>query len=708
MKKFLILFLYVLLNSFFLSAQTKDSISLAEELIYNQDFSQAIIFYKRLTSMDPANADFWYKLGFCYLNTEGKRDSAIQCFKKSLILLQKNKRKKWWKRKFSYSITPQEVKFYLARAYRVNMQFDSAKILLNELNAEVRNKRFKKLIASEMNKTKTAEYLVSKPLNIRVVNLGKGINTEYTEHTPVFTADESELFFTSRRKLWPDSHKLFDGEYDENIYVSYKDSTGKWSEPKPVEGINTRDHEATISISYDGTKMFIYKDEDNGSIYYSEFKDNHWGTPIKLGPNINTKYRETHASLSIDGKTLYFTSDRPGGYGGLDIYRSRLQPDGTWGPAENLGPAVNTPEDEEGPYIHPDNRTLFFSSKGHNTMGGYDIFKVTLNRFGTWSAPENLGYPINSVEDDVFYFPTADGKRAYFASKKGNGYGRSDIYMMYVPKAQANAVVVYRAKLAVCNGSLPHADILITDYTQNQSYPVTPKNDHFIFVGTRGHTIGIQVEVNDTVVYSDSFKVAFDIPDVVMYKTIRLDPNKPCGHIEVDTNESFINPKLIDAYGNIYDRYVEIQNILFPFNGIGSIKPNPTLDTLEVYLKHNPNAVIEIIGYADASGKAIYNYKLGLKRAQAVKDYLVKRGVNPDQLVVVSFGEENPIAINRNPDGSWNPEGQRYNRRVEFRVLKQGKETLLIWGMKVPEKLRNPNYKFNYKKDPNKHIECKI
>ncbi len=711
MKKFAFFIFFALINLFAFSQVNEDTLMIAEDLIYNQDFSGAIRFYRRLIQMDPTNPDFYYKLGFCYLNTEGKQDSSTMYLRKSLNLIQseQNKHKKWWKKVNSLTVSPQEVKFYLARAYRVNFQFDSALMILNQLKTETKNKKFLELIDKEIGKAQTGKELTAHPLNIKVENLGQGINTEFTEHTPVFTADESELFFTSRRPLWPNSQEMYDGEYDENIYVVKRNADGTWGEPEPVPNINTPDHEATISLSYDGTKLFIYKSEDNGSIYYSEFRDGEWQPPVKLGKNINTKYRETHASLSVDGKTLYFTSDRPGGYGGLDIYRSRLQPDGTWGPAENLGPAINTPEDEEGPYIHPDNKTLYFSSKGHNTMGGYDIFKDTINQFGTWGKPVNLGYPINSEDDDVFYFPTADGKRAYFASKKGEGFGRSDIYMMYIPEARGTDVVVYRAKLAVCEGELPPADILVTDYTIGQSYPVTPKNDKFIFIGTRGHKIGIEVSVNMETVYKDEFTVPKDAPNILMYKTIRLDPDVPCEKFAAaNENEGFVDPKLIGPNGDIYDKYVEIENILFPFNGVGTIKPNATLDTLVKYLKENPSAVIEIIGYADASGRAEYNYKLGLKRAQAVKDYLVKRGVNPDQLVAVSYGEENPIAKNRNPDGSWNPEGQRYNRRVEFKVLKQGETTLLIWGMKVPDKLKNPNYKYNYKKDPNKHLECEI
>ncbi len=702
MKK-LVFSVLILAFSLVVYAQNRDSLQIAEDLINNENFDQAIVFYKQFLRLDPQNPDLHFKLGFCYLNTEGKRDSSIKEFKQALEYyhLYRKKRKR-------VEISPQEVKFYLARAYRVNYEFDSAIVLLSQLRAEVRNKKFSEIIKDELTKAETGYQLMQQPLDIQVENLGSVVNSPYTEHTPVVTADESEMFFTSRRKLNSKSKLLYDGEYDENIYVAYRDSLGNWSKVEPLNEINTPGHEATISISHDGTKLFIYKDEDNGSIYVSDYKNGHWTTPRKLGPNINTPYRETHASLSVDGKTLFFTSDRPGGYGGLDIYMSKLQPDGTWGPAKNLGPTINTDKDEEGPFIFYDGKTLYFSSKGHNTMGGYDIFRSVLTDFGTWTPPENIGYPINSIDDDVYYFPTADNKRAYFASRKRKGYGRSDIYMMRILEAARSPITIFTAKLVSCSGEIPPVDIMYEDIATGDYFVATPKNNKFIMVAYKGHLYHLRIEADGQVIYEDRFYVPKDAPDYKMYKPIRVDGNAPCPERDFawTQNERLAADSLIaDKYGNIYDAFLQIENILFPYNAVGQIPDNPTLNKLAKYLKDNPEAVIEVIGYADASGRASYNYLLGLKRANAVKDYLVKKGVNPKQIVVVSFGEENPIAINRNPDGSWNKEGQRLNRRVEFRILKQGHQTLLIKGMEVPEKLRNPHYKINYKKDPKVHLE---
>ncbi len=702
MKKIQSIFILLLvLFSLNLYAQ-KDTLQLAEDLFENENFSQAIHFYKNIISLQPKNPDNYYKLGFCYLNTPSKRDSAIEPFKEALRIyneLPKNKKRK-------VTVSPIEIQYDLARAYHLNYQFDSAIVILNRLLALQTNKKIKKIIKEELTSCQAGKELYANPKDIKIENLGPKINTEYTEHTPVFTPDEEELYFTSRKKLFPDSQKDFDGEYDENIYVSKKDSNGNWTEPQPLRNIDTRDHEATISISFDGRELFIYKDEDNGSIYVSHYNNGEWSTPEKLPDVINTKYRETHASLSVDGTTLFFTSDRPGGYGGLDIYMSKKLPDGSWGEAQNLGPAINTDKDEEAPYILPDSKTLYFSSKGHGGLGGYDVFKDTLTQFGTWGKPINLGYPINSVEDDVFYFPTPDQRRAYFASKKTGfqSYGRSDIFYMYLPEENASNLIIVKGLLTVCHGELPPADIQITENETGQNLAVTPRDGKFLFPARKGNTYNIYVEVDGKVVYNKDFKVPQDAPRIYLYEAIRLDPDVNCD-IETPTNEdATIDPRLIGPDGTIYDHFAEVENILFPLNQVGNIKPNATLDTLVSYLTRNRDAVIEVGGYCDASGRADYNYVLGLKRANAVRDYLIKRGVNPEQIVAVSYGEENPIAINKNPDGTWNKEGQKYNRRVEFRVLKQGDETLIIWGMKVPDNIKNPNYKFNYKK-AEKNIE---
>ncbi|MBN2663308.1 MAG: PD40 domain-containing protein [Bacteroidales bacterium] len=700
MKK--LLALIFLITIFFQSYSQRDSVLLAEELIYNQDFNSAIVFYKQLISMDPKNPDYYGRLGFCYLNSVEKRDSAMAPYKKAIELYDDLSRRK----RRRVMSNPLELQFYLARSYRVNLMFDSAIIELNSLKTKTKNRKILKLIDNEINLCVDGQELMSHPVDIVIKNLEPNINTAFTEHTPVFSLDETELIFTSRKKLNNNSVLDYDNEYDENIYISKKDSAGNWLPPEPISNINTPDHEATISMSHDQSKLFIYKDEDEGSIYYSNFSNRQWQTPIKMGPTINTKYRETHASLSYDGTTLFFTSNRPGGYGGMDIYITKLMPDGKWGPAVNVGPGINTNKDEESPYILPDGKTLYFSSRGHGGLGGFDIFKTNLNDFGTWTMPENIGYPINSIDDDVFFFPTFDEQRAYFASKNGdNNYGSSDIYLMKLPEINNSPYVIMTGKLSVCEGDLPPADIQIIDNTTDNFYIATPKDEKFVFVTQKDHNYTVVVLVNEQEVFSETFDVDPNSPKYMIYKVIKLDPDVKCDNIVTLTDDDLINPKRIGPNGNIFDYFVEIDNILFPLNGVGQIFPNSTLDTLVSFLNRNPEAIIEVGGYCDASGRASYNQILGQRRADAVKSYLVSHGVDANQVVAIGYGEENPIAINKNADGTWNRDGQKLNRRVEFKLIEQGDETLLIWGMKIPDNLKNSTYKFTYQKAATNNAE---
>lgn len=713
MKKLLIIILLVIIHHN-LSAQ-KNSIKIGEDLIYNQNFDNAISFYKKLIAMDPYNPEYQYKLGFCYLNTIAKRDSSITPIKNSLQIYKKLRKKQ--KKQTNYN--PLEAKFYLARAYRVNFIYDTALTLLGELKNKITHEKSLKLIENEQKLCIDGLKLYAKPINIQIENLGNKINTEYTEHTPLFSSDETMLIFTSRKKLFNDAELNYDNEYDENIYIATKDSLGKWTTPKPITEINTHDHEATVSLSYDATKLFIYKPEADGTIYMSKFKNEHWQPPEKLNSKINTRNRETHASISYDGKTLYFTSDRNGGYGGLDIYYSKLTKKGTWGRPVNLGPGINTPKDEEAPYILPDNKTLYFSSKGHGGLGGFDIFKTTINDFGTWSYPTNLGYPINSIDDDVFFFPTPDQQRAYFASKKNDdNYGKSDIYIMTFPKIQNSPLVIISAKLIIKTEKTPNLKITLTDTNNKEKFIATPKNGKFIFVTKKGHKYKLNIRNKKKQLYSQIIEIPENAPRIIKIDPIEINIKKtePIENItKITAKDSKISeniqhpelPKNMLPTGETFDTFVEINNMLFPTNKVGEIKKNSTLDTLANFLKRNPNAIIEIRGYCDASGKATYNYILGLKRAKAVQKYLMKKNINKKQLKITSYGEENPIAINKNPDGTWNKNGQKLNRRVEFKIIKNGKETILIWSMKIPEKLKNPNYKINYKKAKSNDIETK-
>jgi outer membrane protein OmpA-like peptidoglycan-associated protein len=707
-KIFLVYVLLIPAIHSFSQTSGEDMFYIAEGYIDNENFEGAINLYQRMLDEDPNNPQINFKLGFCYLNSVDQKEKSIEYIEKSV---------KTSSKKIKKSAEYLGWCYYLARAYQATYRFDDALNQYLSLKNLTKNKQLLDIIDKEINNCNEGKTLTDVPVALTITNLGPVINSEFDDHSPVLSADESVLIFTSKRKGPYSGDPGSDGQYDENIYISYNDS-GVWTPPVSIgENINTPDHEASIGLSVDGQKLFIYKPDEDGSIYVSDLVGDTWQAPVKLGPTINTKYRETDACLSPDGNKLYFTSDRKGGYGGLDIYVSYKLANGGWSEAKNLGPAINTKEDERAPFMHADGVTLFFSSKGHGGLGGFDIFSSKLNEFNTWSKPENLGYPINTSADDVFYILSADRKRAYYASNKENGYGKTDIYVIGLKEAETPNITVMTGKIYICRGSLPEVSITVMDSKTEEVvgiYTPNSKTGKFLFVLNKGGHYKVVFEAFGKIISQELLVVPEDAAYQQLYKAVQIPVDPPCKDEELATLEEEeytegVNIDNIDENGIIYDQSIKIENILFPSNQTQLLENNSSLNKLADYLANNPQAVIEIGAYADASGKAAYNFNLSAKRGVSIKDYLLKRKAKPEQFVVVSYGEENPIAFNKNPDGTWNKEGQKYNRRIEFRVIQQGTQTLLVKPITdVPKELKNPDYKLNYKKSPKVHLEINI
>jgi Periplasmic component of the Tol biopolymer transport system len=419
---------------------------IAEKLLANGNYSKAASIYKELLDQASRNADLNFKLGLCYLNIVPEKSKSVELLEKSIQYTS------------SKNNVPIDVYFNLAKAYHANYQFREALKVYKDLQQIIspQNTEFRNEIQREVKMCENGLELVKNPVDISIINLGNKINTEYDEHSPGVTADESTMIFTSRRN-GTGSKLDIDGQYFEDIYISHKVNE-TWTEPIGIPKLNTIDHDASISISADGQELYIYKagylsrkESEGGDIYVSKLQGNEWSEAKKLGPNINSKSKESHISVSADGRTMFFSSDRPGGYGGMDIYTVTKLPNGKWGKAKNLGPAVNTEYNDDAPFIHPDGKTLYFSSAGHTSMGGLDIFK-SINIKGRWTTPVNVGYPINSTDDDIYYTPTPDGKRAYFASYRTGSLGRTDIFLIKTPNADQAGLFVLKGKIVNTNG----------------------------------------------------------------------------------------------------------------------------------------------------------------------------------------------------------------------------------------------------------------
>lgn len=529
MKKIPVFFsltiIFFLVSSANLTAQKRKlaQVRLIEDFIEGNIFAESIDFYERFLYENPNDADLNYKMGFALLNTKGREKESIKYFVKAKNLYNKKKTINKYV----------ESSFQLARAYRASYLFIAAFKELAELKEVVRkNKNLLIIINRELLKCESGKRLFENRIKFEITNLGDSINSKYQDHSPVISADESVLIFTSRRPDGWDDDIDEDGNYNEDIFISEK-VDGHWTKAHGIKNINTKNHEASCWLSVDGQTLLIYKAEDSGSIYQSTLEKGEWSTPVKLGPNINTDYRETHASMSADGKHLYFTSDRPGGFGGLDIYVSEKMKNGMWGPPRNLGNAVNTKFNEEGPFIHPDGKTLYFSSKGHENLGGYDIFKSEKTQFGTWTKAQNIGYPINTIKDDVFYTPTVDGQHAYYSSERSPDASDNDIFLITLDSVKrSDLTVMIGSVFTKCSSELPeNVKITVKNKDTGEQYNIKPnsKNGRFIFIAKWGQTYNITVSVKNEIIFTDKLTISPDnAPKTMKYKSIRLDADIRC------------------------------------------------------------------------------------------------------------------------------------------------------------------------------------
>jgi outer membrane protein OmpA-like peptidoglycan-associated protein len=649
--KLFLTFLFIgLLNSFAQYVEVQDAskaFAKANNLMLNQNYQQAIKLLVLADSLDPNNSNINFKLGFSYLNSLNGKKKA----ENHLIKAVQNISPKYKDNNYKERGAPSIAWFYLGQAYHFNNKFDQAIDAFNKFREYTDPKDLN--LASEINRQIefciNGKMLSEAPVAMEVKNLGKNINSAFPEYAPVISADESVLIFTSRRNNSTGGKIAEDGGFFEDIYISYNNN-GEWSEPQSIgTNINTAGHEATIGLSVDGQQLFIYKDDNgDGNIYYSKLDGDTWQTPVKLSDNVNSKSWESHATISSDGNTLYFTSDRKGGFGGRDIYFSRRLPNGDWGLPINMGPKINTPYDEEGPFIHPDNRTLFFSSKGHNSMGGFDVFISIKDDNGNWSQAMNMGFPLNSSDDDVFYVLSADGKRAYYSSFKEDGYGEKDLYMASFIEFKEKPLALVKGTVKDAYGNVPKdVVIIVTDNESGETigtYIPNSKTGNYLFILPPGANYNISYEAEGYLFKSENI----DIPDDANYFQI----NKA---IELEAIQ--IGSKIV------------LNNIFFDFDkatlrDISKVE----LEKLTKLLELNSKMSVEISGHTDAKGNEDYNLKLSQDRAQAVVNYLINKGIDKNRMVAKGYGKSKPVAQNYNPDGSENPEGMQLNRRVELKV----------------------------------------
>jgi len=534
--------------------------------------------------------------------------------------------------------------------YRMGFYDESVRHLKRVASFDDLNPRIEKITEIILERAEFASQAVKTPVPFKPVNIGDGVNTQYDEYWPSLTADEQTLFIT---RLLPIDKRQPASELNgqEDFFYSKKQPDGSWGPAKPLGyPINTPNNEGAPTVSADGQSYYFtacQRKDGYGKcdIYFSKRIGEKWTKPVNIGKPVNSKYWESQPSISADGQRLFFVSGRPGGKGQLDIWVSTLQDDGHWGEPINLGDSVNTPFKEMSPFIHPDGKTLYFSSDGWVGMGGDDLFVThQMGNDTTWTTPQNLGYPINTNGDEIGLIVNAKGNLAMFSSRRDADKGR-DIFAFDLPKDLRPDMVtyvsgkVYDAKTKQPLGS----QIELFDLATSKRVALLNSNEgdgHFLVCLPSGKDYGLSIQKSGYLFHSENFSLKNKKENL---KNFVLDvPLEPI------------------AVGN----KVVLKNIFFETDSYQLKEESKAeLNKLIQFMQLNPKIKIEISGHTDNVGSSAHNEVLSKNRAKSVYDYLVANGIDKDRMTYNGYGFNKPIATNDTEAG------RALNRRTEFKVV---------------------------------------
>ena len=484
--------------------------------------------------------------------------------------------------------------------------------------------------------------------------MGGTINTAYSEHSPVISSDFNYLLFTSRGEKTTGGQTARDGEFYEDIFETRRIGADEWETTRAVPGaLNGPGHDASIQLFDNDTKMLLYSSINNGDILVSERQaDGSWGAPKSISDKVNTKDFESDAYITPDGNTLFFSTSHYSEKGDLDIYVIQRNKNGSWGNPKSIGTTINTPFDDDSPFLSS-NGTLFFASRGHNTMGGYDIFSSRFDSVSRrWSRPENLGSPINTPDDDTYYRLAPDGSYAYLSSYRIGGYGEKDIYTInYIRNAQIKGQVFSKLD----NKLVPGVE-LVFNSTQADKRPISyrdvtkPDSATYAVQVLSGRMYQVQVSKDGKLITTEEVEVPMSLSDTTtvvrnFYVTFAA--------------ELASKDDMKDASG----KYI-IKNIYFDTDKY-DLRPESVteLDNIVRVMKQNPYINMSIEGHTDSRASDAYNITLGENRANVAFDYLVSKGISPKRMVTVTYGERRPAVPNTSA------ENMQLNRRAMFKVL---------------------------------------
>jgi outer membrane protein OmpA-like peptidoglycan-associated protein len=651
---------------------------------YPPDYGIALKEYKQAYSFNPKSADLNYKIGLCYFNID--KYQMLKYFKDAYEL--------------KPTVAP-DVLYFIGLAYQIEGKWSDAMkyfdLAAKSGGTQELNRHTVRVDPGEpVPRVSTESYrrvkeckngieLEKNPARVWIDNLGPEINSKYPDFGPVISADEAIMVFTSRR---PDAEEMApDGRgYFEDMYIStHKD--GAWTKannagkPLNIKG----QHDATIGLSPDGHTLFIYTDKKgNGDIYESFDEDGVWSKPEQLGKTVNSDAHDPDASLSFDGKRLYFTTNKSGGFGKHDIYYADWDEEKEkWGESHNIGDVLNTPYQERSVFIHPDGETMYFSSTGHNTMGGYDLFYTKLVD-GVWQKPVNMGPPLNTPDHDIGLVVAGNGRFGYISSYRQGGYGEKDIYLVTFlgpekppllsnednliasiakpvkEKLKEPELVQEGSNMAILTGIIRDdetkkplkAEIVLIDNEKNEviaefhSDGVTGK---YLVSLPGGSNYGIAVKKDGYLFHSENFQ----IPEESGFKQYKKDVDLK----KVKVGQTIVLRNIFYDYAKYSLRDASVNE----------------LERLIQLLTDNPTMKIEISGHTDTRGTSSDNQTLSENRAKSVVDYLISHGISASRLEYKGYGEISPLIpdneINRLNSKTAKEDAHQQNRRTEFKIL---------------------------------------
>lgn len=613
---------------------------------------------------NPDHAGLNYKLAVCYLYTDNKYEA--------ISYLQK-----------AYAVDPEvssDIHLMLGDAYQLVLEFDKAieHFKKHSEGLDIKEKEiFSPVLTKRMVECQSGRELSKAPQRVIIRNLGEAVNSRYDDYNPVFAFGDTALFITSRRPIEKAKRNKLDNKFNEDIYMSSRKKNTFQLARRLPEPFNSAKNDAVVGVAADGNSFILYQGHiDGGDIQITSYMPDKgkWSRPKRGTGKLTSKEGETSASFSPDGKEIFYVSgNKELSLGGKDILYAKMDSKGKWGKPANLGSLINTPYDEEGVFITPDGKYLYFASRGHNSMGGYDIFRSERREEGSWSPPENLGYPINTPDDEVFYITDRTGKTGYYSCIREGGIGAKDICKVVYLGSEKELVFRTSDQLLAGPG------------IEKAGFFIRPEpmvlDTTLVLTGYVLDTLGGVDPIIAKMAFFDPAtgkREAFVISDTLGEYTARL-PEPKTYAVEINASGYLYFLDIIDfsfATGdeklqrNFFLREVEVgtkvvlDNIYFE-TGKAVLRPasNDALNQVFRFLENNPSMKLEISGHTDNTGSLRINQRLSRERAKAVVNYLVNLGIPEEMLISEGYADSQPVAPNNTR------KGREQNRRVEFKVL---------------------------------------